>query len=547
MLPLTSDPVGRSGRRQQGRILMGRSRPSIAISDDLRALLDASPDAVLAADAQGRIVYANARTAAVFGVAATSIVGQMVEALLPQHLAGRHVRHREDFSARPSARSMGIGLDLAGRHADGHTFPVEISLAPLATADGPVVFATVVDITARKSLETQLLQAQKMESVGRLAGGIAHDFNNMLFAIRSYAEMLSEDVAALEASSAAPTGLQPGLDGIIRASDQATALTSQLLAFSRQQVVQNEVRDVAELVRHVEPMLRRLIGERVRLSVVLDPSTGRASVDALQFDQMLMNLVVNARDSMPSGGTITVESSNVVFDEPYAMEHFEVAAGPYVVVAVSDTGVGMDRETRQHVFEPFFTTKEMGKGTGLGLSTVFGIVRAWSGHIWIYSEPGIGSTFKIYIPQVEAESTSPMPVVGSSPAAHRGTILLVEDDQAVRDAVRMVLQRASYTVLAPQDPREAVGMIEGDTVGFDVLLTDIVMPGLSGRDLAERAMDSHPGVGVVLLSGYTAETTDLSSLIERGARYASKPLPSRDLLALVESVLQTEAGPAHGE
>ena len=504
---------------------MDHIRPSIAISDDLRALLDASPDAVLAVDARGRIVYANARTAATFGHAREAIVGEMVEALLPEHLAGRHVRHRVGFSEHPSARSMGIGLDLAGRHADGHTFPVEISLAPLDTLDGPVVFATVVDITARKSLEAQLLQAQKMESVGRLAGGIAHDFNNMLFAIRSYAEMLAEDVGVLDAASAMPTGLQRGLDGIIKAADQATALTGQLLAFSRQQVVQTEIRDVAELVSHVQPMLRRLIGEQVRLAVVLDPSTGRVRLDALQFDQMLMNLVVNARDAMPSGGTITVETGNVVFDEPYAIEHFDVAAGPYVVVAVSDTGMGMDRETRQHVFEPFFTTKEMGKGTGLGLSTVFGIVRGWGGHIWIYSEPGIGTTFKIYIPQLEVGSASPTSVDERAPTAHRGTILLVEDDQAVRDAVRLVLQRADYTVIAPQDPREAVEMVEGDTVSFDVLITDIVMPGLSGRELAGRVMDSRPGVGVVLLSGYTAETTDsrASSIVAPGMR----PSPCR--------------------
>jgi two-component system, cell cycle sensor histidine kinase and response regulator CckA len=516
---------------------MERPDGAIRISDDLHALLDASPDAVIAVDGAGRIVYANARVADTFGFVAEELRGEPVERLLPERFAGVHAGHREGYLGRPIARPMGIGLDLAGRHRDGHEFPVEISLAPLETSAGRLVFATVVDISARKSLELQLLQAQKMESVGRLAGGIAHDFNNMLFAVRSYADMLADDLRAASQGTVEPLELMPAVEGIVTATEQAAALTGQLLAFSRQQVLRPEVREVNAAVRHVEPMLRRLIGEHVRLVLDLDPDTGTARLDASQLDQVLMNLVVNARDAMPDGGVVTIASRNAVFDEAYAVEHFDVQPGAYVMLSVTDTGQGMDRETRQHVFEPFFTTKDAGKGTGLGLATVFGIVRQAGGHIWLYSEPGLGTTFKIYFPRVEFDVPIERRSVERPPDERRGTVLLVEDEVTVRDAARLVLQRAGFTVLAPDDPREALDLLEARLAPIDALVTDVVMPGLSGRELARRAMVARPNLGVVLLSGYTPETTDVADLLGRGARYASKPLPPRDLVQLVESVM----------
>jgi CheY-like chemotaxis protein len=376
-----------------------------------------------------------------------------------------------------------------------------------------------------------------MESVGRLAGGIAHDFNNMLFAVRSYADLLADDLRAVSRGTVDPLDLMPIVEGIVTATDQATALTGQLLAFSRQQVLRPEVREVNAAVHHVEPMLRRLIGEHVRLVLDLDPETGTARLDASQLDQVLMNLVVNARDAMPGGGTVTIASRNAAFDEPYAVEHFEVQPGAYVMLSVSDTGQGMDRETRQHVFEPFFTTKDAGKGTGLGLATVFGIVRQAGGHIWLYSEPGLGTTFKLYFPRVEVDASLERRPSERARDERRGTILLVEDEATVRDAARLVLQRAGFTVLAPDDPREALELLEARLAPIDALVTDVVMPGLSGRELARRAMIARPGLGVVLLSGYTPETTDVADLLERGARYASKPIPPRDLVQLVESVV----------
>jgi PAS domain S-box-containing protein len=528
---------------------MARPEGTIRISDDLHALLDGAPDAVIAVDETGRIAYANARVAATFGISGEELLGQPVERLLPERFAAVHVGHRDGYLARPMARPMGIGLDLAGRHHDGHEFPVEISLAPLDTADGRLVFATVVDISARKSLELQLLQAQKMESVGRLAGGIAHDFNNMLFAVRSYTDMLADDIrAAAEGrldplDPLDPLDLLPGLEGIVSATEQAAALTGQLLAFSRQQVLRPEVREINAAVRHVEPMLRRLIGEHVRLVIDLDAETGSARLDASQLDQVLMNLVVNARDAMPDGGTVTVASRNAVFDEAYAVEHFEVRPGAYVMLSVTDTGQGMDRETRQHVFEPFFTTKDAGKGTGLGLATVFGIVRQAGGHIWLYSEPGLGTTFKLYFPRVTTDEGERRPTERIR-EARRGSVLLVEDEVTVRDAARLVMQRAGFTVLAPDDPREALELLEARVAPIDALVTDVVMPGLSGRELARRAMVARPGLGIVLLSGYTPETTDIADLLERGARYASKPIPPRDLVALVESVIDARTAVA---
>ncbi len=522
---------------------MDRRTGSIRISDDLHALLDASPDAVIAVDATGRIVYANMRVAETFGYQGPQLIGQPIEQLLPERLAAIHVDHRDGYLAGPAARPMGIGLDLAGRHADGHEFPVEISLAPLETPTGRLVFATVVDISARKSLERQLLQAQRMESVGRLAGGIAHDFNNMLFAVRSYADMLGEDLHAISRGTVDPMDLLPAVEGIITAADQAAALTGQLLAFSRQQVVHPEVQDVMTAVRHVEPMLRRLIGEHVRLVLELDPDTGKASLDASQLDQILVNLVVNARDAMPDGGTVTIASGSTIFDEPYSVEHFEVQPGAYAMISVSDTGQGMDRNTRQHVFEPFFSTKSAGRGTGLGLATVFGIVRQAGGHIWLYSEPGMGTTFKLYFPRVAVDAPTERLLDERPQGKRRGTILLVEDEHTVRDAARLVLQRAGFTVLAPDDPREALELVEARHARIDALVTDVVMPGLSGRELARRAMVARPTLGIVLLSGYMPETTDIADLLERGARYASKPIPPRDLVQLVESVMGDSPAP----
>jgi two-component system cell cycle sensor histidine kinase/response regulator CckA len=504
------------------------------------AVLEASPNPIVAVDALARITYANPQAVATFGYERDELLGHPVEVLLPDRVAERHLSHRDGFIANPVARPMGIGLDLAGRRKDGSEFPVEISLAPVETSDGIQVFATVVDITARKAAENQLLQAQKLESIGRLAGGIAHDFNNMLFAISGYAEMLEEDLARPPDVPIDRDAALQSVTAISQAADRAAGLTMQLLAFSRQQVVTPKVLDLGEAIGAIEPMLRPIIGETVKLVLRPDPRAGHIRADPGQLDQILVNLVVNARDAMPDGGTITIETGNTTFDDPFAIEHFEVKSGAYVMLAVSDTGEGMDRATREHIFEPFFTTKETGKGTGLGLATIYGIVRQAGGHIWLYSEPGLGTTFKLYFPRDDAPTTVE-PAALKRAAAGTGTLLVVEDEPAVREMTTAVLRRAGYTVIAVADGVEALARIATLKRPIDVLVSDVVMPNMSGLELSEAVLDRYPGTGLVLLSGYTAEILDPSRLTARGAIFVSKPIGTRELLDAIEQAMPVRA------
>jgi PAS domain S-box-containing protein len=517
-----------------------RKRAEAALADSerrFRAVLEASSNAVVAIDARGAISYVNPQVGTTFGYEREEMLGQPMELLLPERATTRHVAHRDGFLAHPVARPMGISLDLAGRRKDGTEFPVEISLSPVETADGLQVFATVVDITARKAAEAALLQSQKLESVGRLAGGIAHDFNNMLFAIRGYAELLAEDLLAGNDRPLDLAESQRNVQAIGEAAERATGLTAQLLAFSRQQVISPTVVDLNAAIDGLEPMVRRLIGENQRLVLKLDSTAGNVLADAGQLDQILVNLVVNARDSMPDGGTVTIETGNVEFVEPYAIEHFDVRPGRYVLVSVSDTGVGMDRETRAHIFEPFFTTKDLGKGTGLGLATIYGIVTQSGGHIWLYSELGRGSSFKIYFPRVDAGVTSERPPIAEAQVIGDGTVLVVEDESLVRTMTSKVLTRAGYRVIGVADGAQAMARIAELQDSIDVLVTDVIMPNMSGIEVAEGVMARHPNVAVVLLSGYTAETLDLERVTSRGATFVSKPVTSAQLLAAVRQAL----------
>jgi two-component system cell cycle sensor histidine kinase/response regulator CckA len=501
------------------------------------AVLEASPNAIVGVDNGARIIYANPNAQTTFGYTRDELIGQPIELLIPKRVSERHVGHRDGSLAHPLARPMGIGLDLAGRRKDGSEFPAEISLSPVSTDHGIEVFATVVDITARKSAETELLQAQKLESIGRLAGGIAHDFNNMLFAIRGFGEMLAEDLAPDRRQAFNHDAALVSVNTMTMAAERAAVLTSQLLAFSRRQVVSPRSLDLNVSVRAVEPMLRRLIGEDVRLTFSLNPEIGSVLADPGQLDQILVNLVVNARDAMPSGGSVTIATESSVFDEPYSTEHFEVVPGRYVQLAVSDTGVGMDRETREHIFEPFFTTKEVGKGTGLGLATIYGIVRKAGGHIWLYSEPGHGSTFKLYFPQHDVAAETAISVASAVPERREGTIMLVEDEQVVREMTTHLLERAGYKVVALPDGIAALTHVAEGRRDIDVLVTDVVMPGISGIRLAERMMERYPTLGLVLVSGYLADSLDLRAVAARGARFVSKPAASRELLSAVDEAM----------
>jgi two-component system cell cycle sensor histidine kinase/response regulator CckA len=391
-----------------------------------------------------------------------------------------------------------------------------------------------IDITARKSLERRFEQAQKMEAIGQLAGGIAHDFNNLLTIINGVSELALAQVTEGEQ-------LYKDLQEIRRAGERAAALTRQLLAFSRRQILQPQVLNLNTVVAGLESMLRRLIGEDIDLVVVPAPGVGRVKADPGQMEQVITNLAVNARDAMPEGGQLTLELRNVEIDELYGRQHDVVLLpGFYVMLVLSDTGVGMDEVTRRRMFEPFYTTKASGKGTGLGLSTVYGIIKQSNGFIWVYSEVGRGTSFKIYLPQVagvEADSRR-----GSTIVASHGTetILVVEDERDLRHLTERMLESARYTVLSAGSGEEALLMLDRYSEPVHLMITDVVMPGLGGRMLAERLIQTRRLIRVLYMSGYTDDVVVRHGVLDRGMPFLSKPFTVGELLRKVREVLDAE-------
>jgi signal transduction histidine kinase/CheY-like chemotaxis protein len=392
------------------------------------------------------------------------------------------------------------------------------------------------EIAQRESLEAQFRQAQKMEAVGRLAGGVAHDFNNQLTAILGYTELL--------ARRGGEAAARHDLEQIRKAATQAATLTRQLLAFSRKQVLQARVLSPNAVVHDMRSILSRMLGEDVQLEIVLAPDAGNVRTDPGQLQQVIMNLAVNARDAMPHGGRLTLETSNVTLDETYARSHVEVKPGAYVMLAVSDTGCGMSEEVRQHLFEPFFTTKEHGKGTGLGLATVDGIVRQSGGSIGVYSEPGRGSSIKIYLPHVAASEESAPPREPPSPPRQASeTILLAEDEELIMQLAERVLVRAGYRVLKARRGDEALALAAEHQGPIDLLITDVVMPGgVSGRDLAHGLSERYPALKVLYVSGYTDNAIVHHGLLDHGVNFLAKPFSVESLCARVREVLDGTGG-----
>ena len=398
----------------------------------------------------------------------------------------------------------------------------------------PAVNGIVVnarDVTERRKLEEQLMRAQRMEAIGTLSGGVAHDFNNILTVILGHTEVL------LQAMKSSP--MSGHLKSIEEASRRASALTRQLLAFSRKQVLQPTVFNLNTLIMDLDKMLRRMISEDIELETVADPKLGTVKADPGQIEQVVMNLVVNARDAIRGGGRITIETANLMLDEDYVREHAGARPGPYVVLAVSDTGEGIAPDVLPHIFEPFFTTKEVGRGTGLGLSTVYGIVKQSGGNVWVYSQPGRGSTFKIYLPRVD----EPALVVAepAQPAAESGaeTVLLVEDEPALRDLIKIALSGHGFTVLDVGNPGDAITLCKKHTAPLHLLLTDVIMPGMDGPALAKRVRIERPGIKVLYMSGYATNFIMHDGEVDPGTNFLEKPFHPRALLHKVREVLDS--------
>ncbi len=410
---------------------------------------------------------------------------------------------------------------------------------PLRDAEGQVSGAICMslDITDRKQLEEQLRQAQKMEAVGRLAGGIAHDFNNLLMVIQGYSDLMVERL---------PSGdpLHRNAEQIQMAAQRASSLTRQLLAFSRKQMLAPKILNVQTVVADMEKILRRLIGEDIQLETSSAPDLGLVKADRSQIEQVILNLAVNARDAMPQGGRLTIETANVELDASYSHPPAVLSPGKYVMLAVTDNGCGMDAETQAHVFEPFFTTKEKGKGTGLGLATVYGVVKQSGGYVWVYSEPGRGTSFKIYLPRIE-EKVVPGARDGKIDArpAERGseTILLVEDEKGVRELAREYLTSTGYTVIEAEDGHTALELAAMHVGPVHLLLTDVVMPGISGRELAERVGQIRPGIKILYMSGYTDQAVVHHGILENDAVLLQKPFTLTTLAAKLREILAVPA------
>jgi two-component system cell cycle sensor histidine kinase/response regulator CckA len=487
------------------------------------ALLDSASQAIVGADDTGRIVLANARTFEMFGYDRSELLGCPVEQLLPEASREKHTGYRGDYMAHPRVRPMGIGMELAGRRKDGTEFPVEVSLSFVRTDEGTFAIAFVTDITQRKKLEEQLMHAQKMEAVGRLAGGVAHDFNNMLTVISGYNQMTLDQVSPLDP-------IRGYAEEILKAADRAAALTNQLLAFSRRQITQPRIFNVNSALTHTEKMLRRLIGEDIELSLQLGGDVGNIKADPGHLEQAIVNLATNARDAMPDGGRLTIETANTRLDEDYARTHPGVQPGEYILIAVTDNGQGMDRETKRRIFEPFFTTKEQGKGTGLGLATVYGIIKQAGGDIWVYSELGHGTTFKLYFPKA-AESASESQGASAAAPAREGaeTILVAEDEQGVRELTAKMLKGLGYNVLTASGGTEAADVAKSYEGEIALLLTDVVMPGMSGTQLAQALRRRRPNLKVVYISGYTENTISHHGVLDPGVSFLGKPF-SREAL-----------------
>jgi PAS domain S-box-containing protein len=501
--------------------------------DFLQSIAQNSVDAIITTDKRGLVTYFSPGAEEIFGYRSDEVKGRAAADFYEGGL-----EQARDIMERLGRDGALRNHELVFRAKDGRLLAVSSSVSLLRDGAGAIVgtLGILKDVSERRELEAQLRQSQKMEAVGRLAGGIAHDFNNLLTVITGRAQLMQ---ARLRPDTAEYRDVK-----LVRTTaERAGMLTRQLLAFSRKQVLRPQVLDLNDVVAQVEPLLRRLIGEDIELAVAPDPGLGRTKADPGQIEQVIINLAVNARDAMPEGGRLTIETANVELDEAYAARHLGIRPGGHVMLAVSDTGIGMDEATRSRVFEPFFTTKEPGKGTGLGLATVYGIVQQSGGSVHLYSEPGHGTSFKIYLPLVKEDLAVSEAPPETEVAGGREIILLVEDESEVRALSRDILKALGYTVLEAQDPEEAMLRADQHPGPIDLLLTDVIMPRMSGRVLAERLSPQRPEMRTLYMSGYTDDAIVHHGVLPSGAPFVEKPFTPDGLARKVREVLSRKPQP----
>ncbi|HEU4906768.1 MAG TPA: ATP-binding protein [Solirubrobacterales bacterium] len=504
--------------------------------------LEFVPDAIVGVDRSGRIVLVNRQAESLFDYPREQLVGQPLEMLVPDRFREVHTIHRSSYFDEPRRRAMGAGVELFAVRSDGEEFPVEVSLSHLELGGETVATAAVRDISERaesereRALQDQLQRSRRLESIGQLAGGIAHDFNNILGVIMNYAEFVADE---LEPDSTA----QGDVEEIRRAAERAAALTRQLLIFSRREVVKPEVLDLAQVVGELENLLQRALGERVEMTVALAEDLGAIEADPSQIEQVLVNLAVNARDAMPDGGRLMIEAENVELDDEYAYMHPDTAPGRYIRIKVSDTGVGMDRETIDRIFEPFFTTKK--EGTGLGLATVYGIVTGAGGRIDVYSEPGFGTTVKIHFPATAAGSRAPDVATAEQEGGRGEVVAVVEDEPDVKRMAERILTKGGYSVIGATQGSAAIEICRDEARSIDLLLTDVIMPEMLGTELAERMREIQPDLRVIYMSGYSHDVLAPQGLTESSASaFIEKPFNAAALLRTVRELLDRPTRPS---
>ncbi len=487
-------------------------------------------EAIIITDTGGTIQYVNPAFERVSGYGRSEVIGRNPRILK----SGKHDPDYYQVMWNTLNQGQVWSGALINRNKDGKLFEEIAVISPVRDATGQVVNYVAVkrDVTHEMEIEEQLRQSQKMEAIGKLAGGIAHDFNNLLTGITGYSELLLNRLPEDDP-------VRREIEEIRKAANQASALTRQLLAFSRKQVFQVKVVNLNDVVSNLDKMLRRLIGEDIDLRTLFQYDLGSVRIDPGQIEQVVVNIAVNARDAMPDGGRITIETANVQLGEKYVHTHVVVKPGPYVMLAISDTGCGMDEATQAHIFEPFFTTKDPGKGTGLGLSTVYGIIKQSAGYIWVYSETGKGTTFKIYLPRVreEAEHASLDPELIAPVLGGPETILVAEDQEMVRELVMEILRSNGYSVLLANDGEEAVRVSELYKGTIHMLITDVVMPRMNGRDLVRRILPLRPHMKVIYMSGYTENAIVHHGVLDAGMHFIQKPFRPSDLSSKVREVL----------